>query len=114
MLKLRIGNWVKDKYAFTESFQIESIGREGFNISASDDGKPYGMHIAQLDYEYNFDDIFGILLSEEWLLKFGFKEIDGEWTNPEEPLLTIRMLSAIIAKYLSNLGQFVYAEGTEQ
>jgi N-acetylglutamate synthase-like GNAT family acetyltransferase len=55
---------------------VESLCEEGINVSATDDGRPYGMHMAELSYEYNINDVFGIPISEEWLLRFGFIEVE--------------------------------------
>jgi hypothetical protein len=82
--ELRIGNWVKDRYDLTQPILIESIGTKGINIYPDDDGKPYGMHSARIENEFLFSEIQPIILTEEWLLKFGFWKRDGgnTWNNP--------------------------------
>lgn len=74
----RIGNLVTNEFydSFKDIINIESLNDTGINIFASDDGKPYGMAMSILDYEYTYDKLFGIPLTEEWLLKFGGTKTD--------------------------------------
>jgi hypothetical protein len=72
---LRIGNLVTDQFYedFKTIIEIESIVEGGINVSASDDNQPYGLHSPILEYEYDYEQLIPIPLTEEWLVKFGFK-----------------------------------------
>ena|SRR6478736_823185 len=60
--ELRIGNWVKDHGESGEHYQVREIGEDMFSAG------PMTVYSAGMDYEY------GIPLTEEWLLKFGFTQ----------------------------------------
>lgn len=70
--ELRIGNYV---ISYGSIIIVESIGSKGINATASDDGKPYGMHSAIIEW----DEYEHIPLTEEWLLKFGFVDHNGSF-----------------------------------
>lgn len=76
--ELRIGNLVTNEFyeSFCDIIKVESIHEGGINVIASDDDKPYGMAQPLLDFEYTFDKLKPIPLTEEWLLKFGFLKDD--------------------------------------
>lgn len=72
---LRKGNIVTDQFYedFKTTIEVESVCEEGINVYANDDGKPYGMHSPILEYEYSYDELKGIPLTEDWMVKFGFR-----------------------------------------
>lgn len=74
--ELRIRNLVTDNFyeTFKRVIEVESIGEKGINLSASDDGKPYGMHNGVIQHEYDFEEIYGIPLTPERLERMGFKK----------------------------------------
>lgn len=62
--ELRIGNLVK---SFRKNILVEGIGKKGINYSFMDE-----------EYEYEEDELYPILITEELLLKLGFiKEEDS-------------------------------------
>jgi len=73
--ELRIWNLVTDQFydSFNNVITIDSITDKGINVTAVDSDKPYGMHTAILEVEYEFDKLKPIPLTEEWLIKLGFK-----------------------------------------
>jgi hypothetical protein len=80
-IELKIGNYVTDGYydSFKTIFEVESISEKGINLSIKDDGRWGEIADIWIEPEYEFDLLFGIPLTEEWLLKFGFTKY--EWMN---------------------------------
>jgi hypothetical protein len=74
--ELRIGNLVTDKFydSFKTVIEIESVDEKGVNLSIEDDGRWAELADRWIEPEYRIDLLFGIPLTEEWLLKFRFKE----------------------------------------
>jgi hypothetical protein len=68
--ELRIGNWILNKrYKSGYKMQIESIGEFGLNIELGHDGlNPL------IGDDCSFNECEPIPLTDEWLVKFGFKE----------------------------------------
>jgi len=73
--ELRLGNIITDEWyeSYKTIIVVESMDNKGININASDDGKPYGMASPVLDYDRKYNEVFGIPLTEEWLIKLGFE-----------------------------------------
>ena len=59
--ELRIGNWIQDIDP-GDCYQIDEIKENGFYA-----GRPLGVFPAGMEFDY------GIKITEEWLLKFGFE-----------------------------------------
>lgn len=93
--ELQIGNLVTDQFYpdFDKVITVESIGQEGINLTPTDDGKPYGMHVAEIECEYTFDKLRGIPLTEEWLTRFGFvkNEYSVNGVQYSEPFFHIEL-----------------------
>lgn len=87
--ELRIGNLVTDEFYtdFKRVITVESIYKTGINISPADDGKPYGMHTGIIVEDYTFEQLRGIPLTEEWLIKFGFRYIEEGWAKYSDLIL---------------------------
>ena len=70
--ELRIGNLVTDEFydSYRNIIEVDSISDKGINIFVEDG------QFAQtwIEPAYRFDTIFGIPLTEEWLLNFGYKQ----------------------------------------
>jgi hypothetical protein len=79
--ELMIGNYVTDGYydSFKTIFEVESISEKGINLSIEDDGRWGEIADRWIEPEYRFDLLFGIPLTEDWLLKFGFDLINNEY-----------------------------------
>ena len=77
--EIRIGNFVTDEFyeSFSTIIEVESINEKGINLLIEDDGKWAEISDRWIEPEYKFDLLFGIPLTEEWLLKFGFVKIRG-------------------------------------
>lgn len=67
--ELRIGNLCMDYYGHV--FEVVELSQD--TVSAD-------------DKLYKQNDVFGIPLTEEWLIKFGYKysDVDGFWLNPDD------------------------------
>lgn len=59
--ELRIGNWIEDSEHFKGYFQVELIGSQT---------------VQSLEYVFKYEDVSPILLTEEWLKKFGLFKMD--------------------------------------
>jgi len=77
---LRIGNLVTDEFydSFETIFEVESIDDKGINLSIQDDGKSAEIADRWIKPEYTFDLLFGIPLTEDWLIKFGFDKLEND------------------------------------
>ena len=86
--ELMIGNYVTDEFyeSFKTIIEVESINEKGINLIIEDDGNYPECAKIWIEPEYSLDKLFGIPLTEEWLLKFGFSEgfdwLSGDYTNP--------------------------------
>lgn len=71
--ELRVGNLLhyvnEPELVLPDVVEVESITEYGINLPVEDD-------ISVSSVDYNFDDLEGIPLTEEWLLKFGFQKKD--------------------------------------
>ena len=74
--ELRIGNLVTDEFydSFKTIIEVDSISDRGINLFIEDDGNYPECAGTWIEPEKRFDTIFGIPLTEEWLLKFGFEK----------------------------------------
>jgi hypothetical protein len=63
--ELRIGNWVQDEHGIAQ--YIYRLWKGGAELSKDENGSD--------DMDYAEDEIFGIPLTEEWLIKFGFEKV---------------------------------------
>lgn len=74
--ELRIGNLVTDEFydSFHTIIIVESINDNGINLEIEDDGNYPEIARKWIEPYYNFDFIKPIPLTEEWLVKFGFKK----------------------------------------
>ena len=74
--ELRIGNLVTDEFydSFKTIIEVDSISDRGINLFIEDDGNYPECAQTWIEPERRFDTIFGIPLTEEWFLKFGFKQ----------------------------------------
>lgn len=79
--ELRIGNYVTDGYydTFKTVIEVESINEKGINLLIEDDGRWAEISDRWIEPEYRFDLLFGIPLTKEWLLKFGFDFSIDTW-----------------------------------
>jgi len=77
---LRIGNKITTAHYedFKTIIEVESLDEVGINLTAETDNKPYGMHNPLMEREYKYDELFSIPLTEEILLKCGFKSKDDK------------------------------------
>lgn len=64
---LRIGNWVKDEHGIAQYIYRLWVG--GAELAEDEKGSD--------DFDYTEDEIFGIPITEDWLIKFGFKDISN-------------------------------------
>jgi hypothetical protein len=64
---LRIGNWVQDEHGIAQ--YVYRLWKGGAELAEDENGVD--------DLDYTEDEIFGIPINEEWLLKFGFKDISN-------------------------------------
>mgnify|MGYP006147183623 CR=1 FL=1 len=72
---LRIGNLVTDEFydSFKTIIEVESLNDKGINLEIEDDGNYPECAERWIEPYYRLDQLLGIPLTEEWLLKFGFK-----------------------------------------
>lgn len=72
---LRIGNYVTDKWYESSKtiIIVESIDDKGINLEIENDGNYPELSKNWIEPYYIFDDIFGIPLTEDILLKCGFE-----------------------------------------
>lgn len=75
--ELRIGDYVTDEFYenFKTIIEVDSITKKGINVFIEDDRNYPEIAQSWIEPEYTFDKLFGIPLTEEILLKFGFYEI---------------------------------------
>lgn len=64
---LRIGNWVQDEHGIVQ--YVYRLWKGGAELSEDEDG--FG------DIDYEEDEIFGISITTEWLIKFGFEDMSN-------------------------------------
>lgn len=77
--ELRIGNLVTDKWydSFKSIFTVTSLNDKGIDLIIEDDGNWAECADRWIAPERTFDTLFGIHLTEEWLIKFGFQRHNG-------------------------------------
>jgi len=73
--ELRIKNLLKDKKG--NIFKVESILTNGINLYEWSDSH-HGVFSGGTELSYDYDELELIPLTEEWLLKFGFKKYNKE------------------------------------
>jgi hypothetical protein len=81
---LRIDNLVTDEFydSFNTILKVESINEFGINLIIEDDGNWPEIASRWIEPELTFDKLRGIPLTEEWLLKFGYKgRKDFKWNG---------------------------------
>ena len=68
--ELRIGNLVTDEFydSFKTIIEVDSISDRGINLFIDDDGNYPECAQTWIEPEERFDTIFGIPLTEEWIL----------------------------------------------
>lgn len=76
--ELRIGNLVTDGFydSFKTIINVESIDKDGINHYIEDDGNWPEIARRWIEPEYKFEHLYGIPITEEWLLKLGFEKGD--------------------------------------
>lgn len=67
---LRIGNLVTDNWG-SSIYEVDSINSKGISLFVEDDGNWSELAKKWVGAEYEFEDIKGIELTEEWLIKLG-------------------------------------------
>lgn len=79
--ELRIGNLVSNEFYehFKTKIEVFSINDKGINLEIEDDIKWYEIVNRFIAPEYTFEKLYGIPLTEEWLLNFGFDEVYSSW-----------------------------------
>lgn len=84
---LRIGNYVTDAYweHFKTVIEVDSVNEKGINLLIESETKHTYMEHHFINPCYEFDELHGIPLTEEWLLKFGFVLYGKEATDSESP-----------------------------
>jgi hypothetical protein len=72
---LRIGNLVTDEWyeSFKKIITVESVNDKGINLQIENSDDYPEMQDHWIEPYYTFDQLRGIELSEEWLIKLGFK-----------------------------------------
>lgn len=65
--ELRIGNWVQDEHEVVQ--YVYRLWKGGAELSENEDGSG--------DIDYEEDEIFGIPISEKWVIKLGFKDVSN-------------------------------------
>lgn len=72
--ELRIGNLVTDEFwdSFKKVIIVESINDKGINLSIENSDDFPEMQSHWIEPYYTFDQLRGIPLTQEWLIKFGF------------------------------------------
>jgi len=63
--ELRIGNWVQDEQGIIQ--YVYRLWKGGAELAEDENGGD--------DLDYTEDEIFEILITEEWLVKFGFTKV---------------------------------------
>jgi len=81
--ELRIGNLVTDEFydSCKTIIEVDSISDRGINLFIEDDGNYPECAQTWIEPEQRFDTIFGIPLTDEWLLKFGFEKQGMAYVN---------------------------------
>jgi len=74
--ELRIGNLVTDEFydSCKTTIEVDSINDRGINLFIEDDGNYPECAQTWIEPEQRFDTIFGIPLTEEIILDFGYKQ----------------------------------------
>ena len=81
--ELRLNNLVTDEWydSFKTIIKVDSINEKGINLEIIDDGNWAEIAQRWIKPEYEFNSIFPIPLTEEWLIKFGVKLMpESEYT----------------------------------
>lgn len=68
--ELRIGNLAQNKDG--NVFEVDNVSESGVNGMSWTDSH-YGNISGGFDYMYTSEEVFGVPLTEEWLVKFGFE-----------------------------------------
>lgn len=107
---LRIGNYVSIQ---NETVKVESIDDTGINLNVD-------YHLSEIDYGAMFNNSYPylkpILITEEWLVKFGFvKEInqDDNFTNIKFTIGKVSMRKEIWKGYTDDLFNFTLYFGDD-
>jgi hypothetical protein len=70
--ELRIGNWVCVSHAFKKQYEVED-----YSMLTKINGLGDGFISWDKSYGFYHEGIFPIPLTEKWLVKFGFKPLNG-------------------------------------
>lgn len=89
--ELRIGNYITDEFyeSFSTIIEVESINQKGINLLLEDDGKWAEISNRWIEPEYKFDELFGLPITEEWLLKFGFEKTQNSYKLEDYQIVDI-------------------------
>jgi len=89
--ELRIGNLVTDEFydSCKTIIEVDSISDRGINLFIEDDGNYPECAQTWIEPEKRFNTIFGIPLTEEWLLKFGFSKNENDVLQIETTLMPL-------------------------
>jgi len=73
--ELMLGNLLTDEFydGFKTIIKVDSINEKGINLEINDDGNYPECAQQWIEPVYKFDELYGILLTEEILLKAGFE-----------------------------------------
>lgn len=127
--ELRVGNYVTDDFfdIFKNIIKVDSINNKGINLEIEDDGKWAEIAQRWIGCEYSFESLFGIPLTEEILIKCGFKKSNdldefyhldllNKWTriyfNPKHNICILQINqddSCIKIQYLHQLQNLVFS-----
>jgi hypothetical protein len=84
--ELRVGNIVTDEFyeSFKKIITVESINDKGINLEVQNSDDYPEMQSHWIEPYYTFDQLQGIELSEEWLIKMGFGKCDEHESGHNE------------------------------
>jgi hypothetical protein len=80
--ELRIGNLVTDEFydTFSKTIEVESINEKGINLEIENSDDYPEMQRHWIEPYYTFEQLRGIPLTCEWLMRFGYQEYyRSEW-----------------------------------
>lgn len=105
--ELRIGNFVNVRYG-DNPHEVQSVGLNGIDLRAEDGYSVGAMH--------ENDELSGIPLTEEWLLKFGFFEKNLNFYLDGIELYFQRAMRIYVFKYFENKtnGRYIEIEYVHQ
>ncbi len=114
--ELRIGNLVTDEFygSFKTIIKVESINDKGINLAIEDDGNYPECASRWIEPYYKFNELYGIPLTEEILLKCGFEKLTTKSEGYNASSYSYRRGSSLIVCLYDGILSVSFWQGNEK